>query len=456
MSAVFFTALLLNTAQATDSVQAGASVSGTARVGISECADSIGGCPWINFHDTAVFSPWFTAAPNPNVSARAHVDVRLHGPAGAHGLEDTKNPDAHQPWSLRVRDAWVSARGEHTELKVGAQRIAWGVANGMSVVDTVNPLNLEDPSRFDQRLSTFSMSTTAHTETWSITGIIVPFFVPAALPQANVALMAGAEDLFDQRFTGSESIQVSGLSSRPQAPTDSIQNTSVATQIRWTPTIGDFALSWHHGKDSLPQVSGDVILVGYQTKNDEVDVGVPLVYPTIDIWGFTGRGEVFSDITVWVETAVLFPEQTQASPSAAQLDSLVKLGTISSVPEPIPTSITQDGVPYSKWIAGIERPFGSTTLTAQWLHGFFTERQAEDLKDYGLLGLRWTVSPTIRLDANTASDFQGGFGDLSITYLHADNAEISFGGTYIQGPTTSAFSGLHGASNLRTSMTMAF
>ncbi|MAY79613.1 MAG: hypothetical protein CL930_02410 [Deltaproteobacteria bacterium] len=456
MSAVIFAAFLLNTAQANEGVQAGASVSGTARIGISECADAVGECPWINFNDTAVFSPWATANPNPNVSARAHFDVRLHGPAGAYGLDNTQDADALQPWSLRIRDAWVSARSDHTELRIGAQRIAWGVANGVSVVDTVNPLNLEDPSKFDQRLSTLSMAATAHSTSWSITGVIIPFFVPAALPQANVDLMAGADDLFDQRFTGSENIQVGALSSRPKVPEDTLQNTSVATQIRWTPSLGDFALSWHHGKDSLPQVSGDVILVGYQTKNDEVDVGVPLIYPNLDIVGFTGRGELFADITGWVETAVVFPEQTQASPSAAQLDALVKLGTISSVPDPIPTSVTQDGDVYTKWVAGVERPFGSTRITAQWLHGFFTERQADDLNDYGMLGLRWTVNPTIRVDANIASDFTGGLGDFALTYLHADTAEISIGGTYIQGPSTSAFGGLQGASNLRTSMTMAF
>lgn len=456
MSAVLFTALLLSTAQASDSVQAGASVSGTARVASAGCAEAIGDCSWINFNDTAVFSPWFTAEPNPNVRARTHFDVRFHGSSNAHGLEETQHLEDLQPWSMRIRDAWVSARSEHTELKIGVQRIAWGVANGMSVVDTVNPLNLEDPTRFDQRLSTFSMAATAHSKTWAISGVVVPFFVPAALPQINVDLMAGAADIFDQRFTGGESLQVGTLSSRPEAPADSIRNTSVAAQVRWTPSAGDFALSWHHGKDSLPQVSGDVILVGYQTKNDEVDVGIPLIYPTLDIVGFTGRGELFADITGWVETAVILPQQTQAAPNAAQLDSLVKLGTLESVPEPIPQSITQDGNPYTKWIVGMERPFGSTRITAQWLHGFFTERQANDVRDYALIGVRWTVNPTIRFDANTASDFEGMLGDLSITYLHADNAEISLGGTYIQGPEGSAFGGLQSASNLRTSVTMAF
>ena len=143
--------------------------------------------PGLSFNDAAVVSPWVSARPNDQVSARAALDLRLHGPASGHGLEPTTQ---QLPWSVRIRDAWVAARSSHTELRLGVQRIAWGEAQGISVVDTINPLNLEDPTLLDQRLSTLAATFTAHTETLSLTAVVVPTFVPAALPAVD-DLMAG-------------------------------------------------------------------------------------------------------------------------------------------------------------------------------------------------------------------------------------------------------------------------
>ena len=444
---------LLPPAAHASGVEAGAEVTATARVGTHGCMNDPGSCEWIDFRDAAVVSPWVSASPNDSVQARAHIDLRLHGPGDGHGLESQVNT---QPWSLRVRDAWVAARGQHTELKIGAQRIAWGVANGVSVVDTINPLNLENPTQFDQRLSLFSGVATAHTETLSLSGIVAPFFVPAALPSADVDLMSTADDLLSSSVPGAGDITLGELASRPTAPSDSIKNTTVGVQLRWTPAAGDFALSWHHGRDSLPQVNGDILLVGYQTNTNAIDVGVPLTYPKIDVLGFTARAPLFAELTGWLETAVTFPEATSAAPSLAQLDGLTKLGTIEAVPDPIPITTTQDGAPILKWIIGVERPFGPLRVTGQWMHGFFTERSQADVRDYALLGLRWTITDVVRLDANGASNFDGHLVNLGCTFLHADTVELSFGTTHIDGTESSAFGGLGVASNLYSRATMRF
>jgi len=431
----------------------GAQISATARAGIHGCTGGPQSCQWIHFNDTAVVSPWVSAKPNDQVSAKAEVDLRFHGPGSGYGLGSTTK---QTPWSLRFRDAWVSARSDHTELRMGVQRIAWGVAQGVSVVDTVNPLNLEDPTQLDQRLSTLSGVFTAHTETLSITGVFVPFFVPAALPSVDVDLMSSAKDIFDERFTGGQEMELGQLESRPDIPINTIENASMAAQVRWTPSVGDFTLSWHSGRDSLPQVAGELRLLGYQTKQNRVDVGVPLAYPRVHTYGFTARSQLPADITAWAEMAVSIGQRTTVKPSKRQLEDLERLGAIESAPDPIPQTETQDGRPVFKWIAGADRPFGPVRVVAQWLHGFVTERSQDDVNDYGLVGLRWNVTPIIRLDTNVATDLDGHLVNFGVTFLHADTAEITVATTHINGPNSSSLGGLKAASNIRTGISMRF
>ena len=431
----------------------GAKISATARAGTHDCGTSPTDCDWLSFNDAAVVSPWVSARPNEQVSARAALDLRLHGVATGHGLDASSQ---QQTWSIRLRDAWVSAKSPHTEFKLGVQRIAWGEAHGISVVDTINPLDLEDPTRLDQRLSVLAASFTAHTETIAFTAVVVPYFVPAALPVVDADLMASADDLFDERFIGNQSLELGSMDARPDVPEDGLSDTAVAARLRWTPSFADFGLSWHSGRDSLPQVAGDVGLLGYQTKSDRVDVGVPLAYPRQHTYGFTTRSALPADITAWVEAALTMPQRTVARPQASQLEALATLGVIDAVPSPIPETETQDGEPITRWVVGLDRPFGPVRIVGQWLHGLFVERRQTDLRDYALVGLRWTITPTVRIDASTATDMEGHMTDVGVTILHSDHAEITIATTQIGGPEESTLSGLRAASNVRTQVSMQF
>jgi len=447
---LFLLALTIGTAVA-EGVQSGGTVSATARVGISGCTDDPAACRWLSFQDAAVFSPWVIAKPDSRVQAKAQVDFRLHGPTSASSAEDAQTTDLLQPWSLRVKDAWLAAQTDHLDLSMGAQRVAWGVANGISVVDNVYPLDLENPTKFDRRLSTLSAVTTAHSGNLSLAMIAVPFFVPAALPQIDVSLLEGASDVFSE-----DGLTIGSVQTNAQVPVDTLSQTAVAAQLRWTPPAVDLALSWYHGTDSLPQVDGNVLLIGYQSDSEKVDVGVPLTYPRVDIGGLTARGALPGDLTGWVEAAVVLPERTEAEPSRAQLQSLVQLGTIDEIPDPAPRIITQDGDPYARWIVGLERGFGPARITVQWLHGFLTERRARDLRDYGLISLQLGLSDTVRLTQDGASDLDGWLSDTTMSWLHADALELSAGATIVGGPEHSAFGGLKMASGARIQAKMVY
>jgi hypothetical protein len=154
--------------------------------------------------------------------------------------------------------------------------------------------------------------------------------------------------------------------------------------------------------------------------------------------------------------AAVLPAATAATTSLAQLESLEKLGTIQEIPDPLPRTVTQDGAPYLKWLVGLDRFFGPVYLNIQWLHGFPTERQATELRDYVLLASRWGITPTLRLDATAASDAAGWIGGGGLTWLYADTVEFSASGVYIGGQDGSSLAGFSGVRHGRMSAKMSF
>jgi hypothetical protein len=403
---------------------------------------------WLDFRDGVVFSAWTETSPTANVKGRADIDLRLHNLADFDQIDGASDPVRGQPWSLRFRDAWVRARFGDVTLRAGAQRIAWGVGSGISLLDNVNPWNLEDPTRFDQRLSVPALHLTATTGSLSVEGAWTPFFIPGALPADGVSLTAGAQDVFDAGAFGATSdIEVNELQTRLTMPDGSVTDGSIGGRLRWSGSAADVALSWYHGRDTLPQVSGEVLLTGFQTDTGRVDVAVPLVYPRVDIGGLEVKGELPGDISAWGELAIILPSRTVASPSETQLQDLVRLGTLDEVPDPIPATVTQDGVPFAKWLVGVDRSFGPVYINAQWLHGFPTERKQTALRDYGLVAVRYTIRPMLRLDASAASDLAGYLVGGRLSWLYGDAIVLSAGYTQIGGPADSALGGFAGVSH---------
>lgn len=402
---------------------------------------------WLDFRDGAVFSAWATSTPSSSVKGRADVDLRLHNLSGLGALSDASTPALSQPWSLRFRDAWVRARFGGVTLRAGAQRIAWGVGTGISLLDNLNPWDLENPTRFDRRLSVPAVHLSGVWGSLSAEAAWTPFFVPGALPADGVSLTAGAADVFAGSDFGAEGVEINELQTRLTLPGGDITNSGVGGRLRWSGAAADVALSWYQGRDTLPQVSGEVLLTGFQTDTDRVDVGIPIVYPRVSVGGLEVKGELPAEISGWGELAVVVPAQTTAAPSEVQLEALVRLGTLDAVPDPIPQTVTQDGEPYLKWLVGLDRSVGPVYVNAQWLHGFPTERQAADVGDYGLLALRYTIRPMLRLDLNAASDLAGYLAGGQLSWLYGDAVVLSAGYVQIGGTEDSALYGFRGVSH---------
>ncbi|MBM4366202.1 MAG: hypothetical protein FJ102_08290 [Deltaproteobacteria bacterium] len=424
------------------------------RLGLADCAE---GCGWVDFHDAAVLGGDLRVRFGRQVRVVAIGDLRAHGPTDIEALEDSGEIEILRPFSLKLHEASVGLDGVGApwfDLVMGVHRERWGTADGLSLVDNLNPYDLEDPTRLDQRLAVPMLLATAHPGNASIQLGLVPFFVPAALPTDHVDVLAGARDLFD--VPGQNATDVREVESRVTMPGDTVHDLAVGGRVALATGPVDLAASWYHGRDSLPQVGGELLLTGFSTDNDRVDVGIPVMYPRIEVAGLEARGELPGELGGWAEVVLVMPERTVATMSAAQLSALATLGAIDEVPDPIPSSVTQDGEPFPRAVVGVERSFGRVYVNAQWLYGFPTERQWSELSHYGLLTLRFTLSDRWILGLRGVSDGGGYLAGAELRYLHGDAAEWWLGSTYIGGSEDSALHGFRGVSHAGTGVEVRF
>lgn len=427
-------------------IDASGRVEAHARVAINGCWPT---CGYVDFHDAAVVGGSVRADFDRRVRAVLAADVRAHATSDLQTVEDSGSITLISPVSLKLKEASIGAFGVAApwlDFGTGVRTLHWGVADGITLVNNLNPYDLEDPTRFDGRLAVPMVAINAHPGPVIAEAAWAPFFTPAALPTDQVDVLAGARDVFD--VGGANATDVRSLDSITTVPPTSLANSSVSGRVAVQVPRADIAVSWFHGRDSLPQVDGTVLLTGFATNSDRVDVGVPVTWPRIDVGGLEARGELPWEIGGWVEAAIVLPERTEAALSEGQLTDLVDLGALDEVPDPIPTTVTQDGNPYARWIVGLDRSTGRFYVNVQWLHGFPTERQLADLHDYGMLAVRVTLADHWVLSLRGVSDGAGYLGGAEIVYLHGDAAEISLGGVWIDGPEGSALRGFRAVSNV--------
>ncbi len=434
------------------------------RFALRDCGEGAGDCPLLDYGDTAVVGGWARASLNARSHARLAVDLRLHHAVDAELMEETTDPMAVLGASWRIQEAVIDLRElglQALDLELGVQRVPWGVADGLHVVDRVNPWDLENPLALDARLPVPMARALLHKGGVQLEGVWTPMAWPAVLPRQGVELLPGADEMvgdgsdFGETFDG---VSVNEIEARIEPPERTLDNMGGGARLSWAAARGDLAVSYFHGRDSLPQADGEMIITGFQTSDSRVDVAVPMRYPVVDVAGVEARGELIADIGGWVEAAVVFPERTAARASATQLEALERLGTIDAVPDPIPKVVTQDGQPYPTWVVGLDRGFGRVYLNLQWLHGFPTERQRSELEDYASVAARITLSDTVLLSLRALGDVRGAgvLATADLELLHADAAAIVVGGAWVQAVEGSSLYSFRGASQIHSGVTLEF
>jgi len=446
------TALVLSTAIAADS---GGRVESHLRLALGDCDPAPAACEWLDLRDTIVIGAWREHRYGA-VQARVAADLRLHPASEVSNTEDAQHLEKIQPLSLRMRDAWMDLpfAGDRGSLRLGLQTISWGVADGVHVSDPINPWNLENPLALDAKLAVPALRAKIGGSRWAIEGVAVPFHTGAVLPAAGFSLSPDAGTLLEvDAFADNE---VGNIEARIHSTERRLSNASAGLHGSLSTDRADLALTLYSGRDSLPQANGALLITGFQTNSDRVDFAVPLVYPRLHLAAFDARAELFSDISGWVEVAAVLPQVTALTVSEVQMEALAQLGTIESVPDPLPSYSTQDGEPLLRWVAGLDRPFERIHLSLQWLHGFPTERNASDISDYGLLYTRITLSDTLLFNVQGLFDLEAQLFMAELTALVGDVAEISIEGAWSRAPEEHSLAAFNGLSHIGIAGQLAF
>lgn len=236
----------------------------------------------------------------------------------------------------------------HLDLTFGKQRIQWGTADKMNVVDNLNPVDFAnfftfDPDYFAERRPQTALNLEYYLGdngkiqlVWLLQNPLSPF------PFGYGTMLA--------KTSGLENVSVQKYWERGLDQT--------AFGLRVSRTIGkiDFSLSYYNGNSSLPvlrELSAAFILSG------------TFYYPHQQVVGLDCAGE-FKGIGFWAEAALLLPENINGrvqSPLAVD-GRMITVENSFRLLEPA----------YWKYVLGLDYNFGGGFYAnLQFLHGFFDE-----------------------------------------------------------------------------------
>ncbi len=301
-------------------------------------------------------------------SARLSAEVWLRSlsfPPAA-GPADLSSPQALDPLDLEIREAYFDLYGfplPSMDLRLGRQRLAWGRADRISVVDNLNPDDLEDPWDFGRHLGSDAASLTTYLAGASLQLVYLPFFRPARLP-AGGSFLAAAE------AAGDESAMTIELPGRGL-----LEGASFGVRLS-VPLAGwDLAASYLYGRDDLPLAAETVVSATDPSPPPVTQVDVRLAYARLQVASLDLAGELLG-LGVWAEAAGFFPD-------ARQVTDLTGIGGARTA---------ETLAPYCKAVVGLDYTFpGGLYASLQAAHGLFFENRSGGIHDYLLAGLEWKV-----------------------------------------------------------------
>jgi hypothetical protein len=373
----------------------------------------------------------------PTDTLRLYADAAVIAddlPVALTGLADLSSLAALYPVEARLLEAYVDLYDvfiPRLDVRIGRQRIAWGPAERVGVVDLVDPGSFEDPWSYGERLASDALKVTWRIGVLKVEAVYVPVFRPALLPEDPSALLSGSPlDLGP--------LVLHEVTTTPVVPAGTI----AAQAARASIAIGgvDLAATYAYGRQSLPAMTS--ITGTFPGLPPDVDLAVTVEFPRQHAIGLDASTEVLG-IGVWTEAAVFLPDYTVTT------DMTGIGGTLTEV----------EAEPYLKAVVGLEYTFpGSVYVNLQWVHGFLHESSADGINDYLLAGLQWdlpggfvTIGP---IGAALEVDDIGNITDSwalvvnpEVALHPMDNAEFVVGARWITGNETTSFGGQEGTGN---------
>ncbi len=302
-----------------------------------------------------------------NVSDKVSYSLRVDGYASPDSLALADNaglfpeasrlgtPLGSEPFELLLYEAWVKVSGfllKNLDLTVGKQRISWGTADKMNVVDNLNPVDLAnfftfDPDYFAERRPQTGLNLEYYlSESSKLQFVWLLERQYSPLPRGFSTLLAGPG------MTGTVHLE-------SQEPL--LKNTNFG--LRFSTALGkmDFGLSYYSGNFHLP------VLRGAAWMADGSGLGLYFGYPGQQVFGLDLAGEA-AGIGWWAEAAYVVPERWQGFLKMPAIinDQLINLNQVFPVFER----------GYTRFVFGADTTLGIGSglyLNVQYLRGLFDE-----------------------------------------------------------------------------------
>jgi len=234
------------------------------------------------------------------------------------------------PYNISIYEAYFQVSDfliSGLDLKVGKQRISWGTADGINPTDNLNPPDLSDPMNFSEHIPTETVKLDYYIGSFDISGIYIPAFHPALLPQDTMML---------------GQLPFGGI----EMPDNTLKNSSFAGKIKGNILNFDVSASYLYGWNGFPYVPSYVFFQ-YAFEREQM-------------LGCDFSGEIAS-VGIWGEGGYFIPQ-------------VCSLTTVNSVNEPV--IIDSIFKPYYKGVIGFDYTFPwNIYLNIQGIHGMPFERK---------------------------------------------------------------------------------
>ncbi|MDF1562903.1 MAG: hypothetical protein P1V51_07655 [Deltaproteobacteria bacterium] len=393
-----------------------------------------------DYGNTNVFGLKLQAQVNPDVVAVGNLELRHRGFTSATTSALLGDRDSVEPLGLRMQEAYVDlyALGtEYLDLRVGKQVITWGTADGMNPTSYLAPLDLENPLDFSTRLGVPALLATFYFPAdLTVSAAVVPVFTPSLLP---VDLFAAEMDV---PFELPDYVELGSQRDRLEFPATQVRSTQVALRLAANVFDVDLSLSYFYGYQTLPQLAGiDVYDLDLSQSPWLAHVEASLAYPKTQAIGFDAATSLFG-VGLWVEGAVFLPEELIAEVTLMGDPNDPLTG------EPLPAIPVISGDPYLKLVAGLDYTLpGGLYLNLQYLHGFFHELTAENIQNYALMALRYSVlDDSLTFELRLGGELHegeslGGLAGMEIGWQPSDAVKLTLGGLAARGDAGTTFDG---------------
>ena len=356
------------------------------------------------------------------VTGVVDLDVVWLGVPGDIGvLGDLSLRDETDPYRLEAHALYVEALdvfAQGLDLRIGQQKVMWGVGDQFNPLNTLNAEDLEDPLLFGDQQANFMVRLDYPATDWlSVTAVVVPVFKPALVPLssglqlASVGRLPFTQEADWQRFAAEQGAAAAlaehptvVTSVVPVVPEPTFDNMQAAVQLQTRLGDHDVALSYYQGRTDMPialqndtlQKPGEICDPAHPDTcvQGTLDMQITVGYPRMEVYGLNLAGEV--DLLGWLSDGIhpigyrfeggLFVPESQKVRIFQTFTTLpYPSGEYAYVGDEPPDVVTDE--PFAKWTLGLDYSFGEHVYAnAQWVHGFVDEYGAGDFLTEG-----WSV-----------------------------------------------------------------